>query len=824
MNTTTSSAPQNAASAGLKRRTFLQWSAAAGATTALVGAGTQFLGMPSARAEGETPDPKDDKFVMSACNVNCGSRCPVLLQVRDGQIIRVLPEQTGDNEIGSQQIRACVRGRSIRHRIYNPDRLKTPLKRKPGTKRGDGEWEEISWDQALDEIADKMKHILDAYGNEAIYIAYSTGAIGGTVAQGYSPNGTAFTRLMSLLGGYLNFYADYSTAQITSSYPFHYGEWVSSNSFDDVKNSKLQVMFGNNPLETRMSGGGETFVTQKIKQDYGVKTIIIDPRFSETAVGLGDEWVALRPGTDAALIAGMIHVMLEENLHDQEFLDKYTVGFDEHTLPKEAAKNSSYRSYIEGKGPDGIEKTPEWAARITGVSAQKIRQLAREIATAKPCAITQGWGPQRHANGENQARAIFMLAAVIGQIGIPGGGTGAREASASLPMTYPFNTEYTNPIETSIPVFGWTDAVERGEEMTAIHDGVKGKDKLDVPIKMLWCHGGNSLTNQHGDLNRTTKLLRDDSKAELIVVNDIQMTTSARYADYVLPDASTAEQDDYIMQGSAGNLEYGIFASQAVTPLYNCRPIYEVVSDLAERFGIRDKFTGGKTQQEWIKETLDQSRKDIPELPSYEDFKEKGIFKRTGESVIPLKEFREDPEANPLETPSGKIEIYSQQLHDLNEKWEFDESLPGNRITALPEYVATWEGAEEAAKNSDYPLQCIGHHTKGRTHSSYGNVDWLRDDAHPQVLWINVLDAKDRGIENDDLVYAFNDRGRIRSIARVTPRIAPGVISVPQGSWFDPNKQGVDEGASVNTLTSWNPSPLGKGNAQHTVLVQVEKA
>ncbi len=262
-------------------------------------------------------------------------------------------------------------------------------------------------------------------------------------------------------------------------------------------------------------------------------------------------------------------------------------------------------------------------------------------------------------------------------------------------MTYPFNTEYTNPIETSIPVFGWTDAVERGEEMTAIHDGVKGKDKLDVPIKMLWCHGGNSLTNQHGDLNRTVKLLRDDSKAELIVVNDIQMTTSARYADYVLPDASTAEQDDYIMQGSAGNLEYGIFASRAVTPLYNCRPIYDVVSDLAERFGIRDKFTGGKTQQEWIKETLDQSRKDIPELPSYEDFKEKGIFKRTGESVIPLKEFREDPEANPLETPSGKIEIYSQQLHDLNEKWEFDESLPGNRITALPEYVATWEAPKK---------------------------------------------------------------------------------------------------------------------------------
>ena len=188
-------------------------------------------------------------------------------------------------------------------------------------------------------------------------------------------------------------------------------------------------MFGNNPLETRMWGGGETFVTQKIKQEYGVKTIVIDPRQSETSVALADEWVDLRPGTDAALVAGLIHVMLTENLQDQKFLDKYTVGLDEHTLPDSAPKNSSYRSYVMGKGPDGIEKTPQWAAKVTGVPADRITQLAREIAQAKPCAITQGWGPQRHAHGENQARAIFLLAAVIGQIGIKGGGTGARESS-----------------------------------------------------------------------------------------------------------------------------------------------------------------------------------------------------------------------------------------------------------------------------------------------------------------------------------------------------------------------------------------------------------
>lgn len=811
----------------VSRRKFLQWSGLVGgaavATTAV--SGTLLRGTPGVgAAEAAEGSSTDSKFVWSACTVNCGSRCPLRLQVEDGRVTRVLPDDGGDNSIGSQQIRACVRGRSIRHRIYNPDRLKTPLKRKPGTKRGDGEWIEISWEQALDEIADQMKGILDKYGNESIYLAYGTGTIGGTVARSWPPVETPFARFMNLIGGYLNHYADYSTAQITAAYPYHYGSWVTSNSFDDVKNSKLQVMFGNNTLETRMSGGGETFVTQQTKRKYGVKTIVIDPRYSETAVGLGDEWVPIRPGTDAALVAGIAHVLLSENLHDQAFLDKYCVGFDEDHMPKGAPKNGSYRSYIEGKGPDGVEKTPEWAARVCGVPAQRIRQLAREMGTAKPTAITQGWGPQRHANGENQSRAVFTLAALLGQIGISGGGTGAREGSASLPMTYPFNTQYENPVETSISVAMWPQAVDHGPAMTKIKDGVRGKDRLDVPIKMIWQYAGNTNTNQHGDLNRTVELLRDDSKAELIVVSDIQMTVSARYADYVLPDCSTAEQTDIIQQGSAGNLEYTILASSAIKPLYDCRPIYDVIADLAERFGVRDKFTEGRTQEEWLRYTLDESRKEIPELPSFEELKKMGVWRREGETTVALKDFREDPVANPLETPSGKIEIFSSELYEMSKEWEFDPNIAGDKLTPLPEQVATWEGAEEAAENKEYPLQVIGHHTKGRTHSSYGNVDWLRDDAHPQVLWINPIDAKERGIKNDDPVYAYNKRGRIRSIARVTPRIAPGVISVPQGSWFNPKDGGVDVGASVNTLTSWHPSPLAKGNAQHTALCQVEKA
>jgi anaerobic dimethyl sulfoxide reductase subunit A len=805
----------------VSRRSLLKWSAVAGGGVALVGVvGASSGNLPGVgrdQAVEATPN-SGVKTVWSSCNVNCGSRCPLRMQVQDGQIIRVLPDDTGDDEIGTQQIRACVRGRAIRHRIYNPDRLKTPMRRRPGTKRGAGEWDEITWDEANEEIATTLTRLIKDYGNESIYLNYGTGTLGGTITRSWPPAQTPIARLMNCIGGYLNHYGDYSSAQIAGAATYHYGGWIGSNSFDDAKNAQLQVMFGNNPLETRMSGGGETFVTQQTKKLHNVRTIVIDPRYSETALGIGDQWVALRPGTDAALVAGLAHVMLSEDLHDQKFLDTYCLGFDEDHMPDGVPAGNSYRSYIMGEGSDGVEKTPQWASSITGVAARAIIQLAREIAQAKPVHITQGWGPQRHANGENQARAIFTLAALTGNIGIAGGGTGERESSFGLSMANPFATQ--NPIETSISFFTWTDAIERGAEMTALADGVQGKDKLDTNIKMVWQYAGNALTNQHGDINRTAKLLEDDSLCELIVVIDNQMTVSARYADILLPDVSNAEQLDVIQQGSAGNMGYAIVADQAIDPLYDCKTVYEMMSGIAAKLGVEQEFTEGKTQEEWARQVIEESREANPDMPDFDALRERGVWKVKGESVIGLKDFREDPKANPLGTPSGKIEIFSTPLWEMAQTWELPE---GDRITALPEYVATWEGAEEARTNTAYPLQIIGHHYKQRTHSTYGNVDWMKE-AHPQVAWINTLDAQARGIATDDLVEVFNDRGRIKLPARVTPRIAPGVVSVPQGAWYAPNSSGTDVGGSVNTLTSWHASPIAKGNAQHTTLAQVTKA
>lgn len=802
---------------GVTRRNVVTWGAVVGGAAVATGAGAKLGLLPMTEA-GADPAPAEAKLVWSSCNVNCGSRCPLRMHVVDGQIVRVETDNTGGDDLGSQQIRACPRGRSIRQRIYSPDRLKYPMKRVG--RRGAGEFKRISWEEAYDAIAASLKKTLEKYGNEAVYLNYGTGTLGGTITTSWPPAATAVARLMNCLGGYLNHYNDYSAANIEGAYPFHYGSgWVPGNSFDDAVNSKLVVLWGNNPHETRMSGGGELFVTQKAKKLSDVKVIVVDPRYTDTAVTIADEWVPLRPGTDTALIAAMAHVMINENLHDQAFLDKYCVGFDDGHLPAGAKPGSSYRAYVMGQGPDGIAKTPEWAAKITGVPAARIVRLAREIAQAKPCMITQGWGPQRHANGENTARAIFTLAAMTGNVGISGGSTGGREAAYALALA-PFPT-LTNPIQTAISVYGWTDAIERGPQMTATADGVRGKDKLDVPIKFIWNYAGNALVNQHGDTNRTTRLLQDESLCEMIVVIDNQMTVSARYADILLPDVTNAEQADLAPGGSAGNLGYVIFADKVIEPLFECRTIYEMCSEIAKRMGVERKFTEGRTQEQWLREIVAASRETEPELPGFEELRRMGIWKKANPDghVIPLKDFREDPVANPLETPSGKIEIYSARIEELSRTWQLAE---GDKLTPVPEYIATWEGVEDPLREK-YPLQCIGHHYKARTHSTYGNVAWMRA-AHPQEVWINTADAKARGIEHGDRVHVFNDRGRVEIVAKVTPRIAPGVISVPQGAWYSPSGDGVDTGACVNTLTSWRPTALAKGNAQHTVLTQVEKA
>jgi anaerobic dimethyl sulfoxide reductase subunit A len=813
--------------AGVTRRRFVQWTAIAGAGAGLV----SLAGCGSEETPGAIVEPAasgtDAKVVWSSCNVNCGSRCPLRLNVVGGVITRIDPDNTGDDNLGTQQIRACVRGRSIRQRIYNPDRLKKPMKRVG--KRGEGKWAEISWDEAFTTIAGTLKRLIKDHGNESIYINYGTGVLGATVATSWPPASSAVARMMNCVGGSLMQYNDYSAANIEAAVDFHYGGWQGSNSNDDTVNSKLVLMFGNNPHETRMSGGGEVFVTQTAKKLSGHKVIVFDPRYTDTAMNLADEWVPLRPGTDAALVAGFAHVMITEKMLDQAFLDKYCSGFDEAHMPAGMPANLSYRSYILGLGADATVKSPEWASRVTGVPADDIRRLAREIAQSKPCSITQGWGPQRHSNGENQARAPMLLAALTGNIGISGGGTGERESYASLPMaTFPV---LDNPVRPVLPFYRWTDAIVSGKGMTyqdGIRDArdtnsnanVKNDVSLSSNIKFIWLYGSNALVNQHGDINKTIEILSDESKCEMIVCIDNQMTVSARYSDILLPDVTTAEQVDLAAQQSAGNLGYSIFTDKAIEPLYECKPVYEQMAGIADKLGVKAKFTEGRTQEDWVRWIVDESRKAIPDLPPFEQFRKMGIFKKKLDSVIGMKTFRDDPVANKLKTPSGKIEIFSSNLYTISKTWKMEK---GNKVTALPEYVQSREMPGDPLQ-AKYPLQCIGHHYKARTHSTYGNVVWLKE-AHPQMVWINELDARTRGIAPGDKVRVFNGRGALILPAYVTQRIAPGVASVPQGAWYAPEKRGgVDLGGSMNTLTSHFPTAYSKANGQHSNLVEIVKA
>ena len=809
--------------AGVKptRRSFLKWSGVAAGGTALV-ASTTNLGMPGAVPAVAADGMADaDATVWSACVVNCGSRCPIRLQVKDGVVARVLPDNSGDDTLMNRTIRACVRGRNMRQRIYNPDRIKKPLKRVEGAKRSEGKFEEISWEEAIDLVAEKLKYTYETYGPEAVFKSYGSG-----VWNAHLGTSGGWARLLNLMGGSLGYYGNYSYLQISQITRYFYGaldEQPSNSIEDSIENSKLLVLWGNNPQETRMSGGGITFTTVMAKK-AGLKIIVVDPRYSDSASVLADEWIALRPGTDAALVAGMIHVMLEENLQDQDFLDKYCVGFDEDHMPDGAPANGSYRAYIEGKGADGIEKTPEWAAEITGVPANRIRMFARELAQAKPANITQGWGPQRHLNGENQALAIYLLACVTGNVGIPGGGTGGRDGYY-WPITA-WIDDGTNPVETSISVYTWTDAIDRGPEMTALKDGVRGKDKLETGIKFLLFYGSNMGSSQHGDINRTREILDDESKCEFIVGMDNQMNATMKLCDLVLPDTTTSERWDLVPSEYTGDMAYEIMCEKAIEPLYESRPALEVTAAIAEKLGIGDEFTGGKkTTEDWARELQAQNHEANDHIPDFESLREMGVYRYTDPNglYVGLKDFRKDPEANPIETPSGKIEIYSSQLADLAATWEFDEGREGDRITPIPEYIPTVEGVEDARANKKYPLQCIGHHFKQRTHSTYGNLSF-NNEAHPQKIWVNTFDAGDRGIENGDQIQVYNDRGRIQSQAFVTSRIAPGVISVPQGAWVEFDDDGVDHGGAVNVLTSLHTTPMAKGNGQHTALVQVDKA
>ena len=530
----------------LSRRTFVKGSLAGLAATGAAGTALFGCAPQSGTGAGEEPmaatgeETAPDEIHWSQCNVNCGGNCVFQWHSRDGKVLYMETDNTGDTDL---QARACLRGRSMRRWLNSPDRLLYPMKR--AGKRGEGKFEQITWDEAIDTIASELKRVIDTYGNEAIYVNYATGM--------YSKTGNPTARLLNLLGGYLNRSYDYSAHMIEAVAPYMYGTSLDGSSLTEAtEHSDLIVMFGNSPAETRMGGANASWDFARLReaiQNRGGKIISIDPRMNETVSGHPDEWLPIRPGTDAALCAAIAHEWIVEGKVDKESLDTYCLGYDEDTMPESAkGQNKSYKDYIMGTGWDMVEKTPEWAAKITGIPAERIEELAEEIGTTKPLYVNQGWGPQRRSNGEWTAWAIMALPCLVGQIGLPGTNNGTREDRTS-PASVSMDAG-KNPVKTSIPCFLFTDAIDHGTEMTSKNAGVKNADALKVNIKYMINYAGNCLTNQHSDINKAHDVLADESKCEFILGIDTVMCDSLKYSDVILPDLFRFEQTSQISTGS----------------------------------------------------------------------------------------------------------------------------------------------------------------------------------------------------------------------------------------------------------------------------------
>lgn len=813
----------------------------------------------------------------------------------------------------------------------SPDRLMWPLRRVGP--RGTDCFERISWDEALDIAARELARIRDEYGNDAIYLAYSTGQSCTTADP--------FERLLNCFGGRLSYYNTYSNPQINAMVRHLYGPgclFPGGSELDAAADAELLVMFGSSPAETgtarATTHGAWDRVIARVGERGG-RIVMIDPRRNgsipprtghasdasgaSTAASAGAvtpaevvTWLPINPGTDGALAAALLHELaFTHDALDGDFLAEHCIGFTEDTLPQHRrGQHLSVIDYLNGSGYDRIRKTPAWAERITGIDESTIETLAQRLAHARPAFIAQGWGPQRRSNGEMASGMIMLLAIALGQVGLPGTNNGMNVAWGGGFLTRISAGE--NSVLARIPSYRFLDAIECGTALGE-QEGVRGltsddgrnahvavgraavgratvetktepeaepegrktvlpegeNPHLASSIKAIICHGGNCLTNQHGDVNRAHRVLGDPSKCEFILNVDVEFTDSARYADIVLPDLFRMEQIG-VMDADIHGRRIAA-CDGALGARFARRSAWAICRELARRWGCEDDFAKGKSEAGWVRDLYESDRAKDSSLPSFEQLIEQGVCFREdvgAEPFVTLADWRSDPTAHPLDTPSGKIEVFSESLAQIA------QSLRGTpdegSVTPVPTYVPEWgpeeyaseagsqtrDGAGERSANAhmrrNEPLRAFGFHSIARIHSSWGNVPAVSGRV-AQVISINPADAQARHIETGDVVEASNRFGTLRLPASVTDDVIAGTIVMPQGAWWkaagtdadagagadeEGGKAGgnretqeapartsapVDIGGCINTLTSSRPSPLAFGNPQHTCWCHLRK-
>jgi len=744
----------------------------------------------------------EERVVRTACPAHCaGNACGILAHLKGDQVVKLEPADFPDRGLR----RICLRGLSSLQGLYHPDRVKYPLKRTG--ERGEGKWQRISWDEALDTIAERFTGIADQYGSRSVGFVLG-GPGSGNVKFG------AYTRFASLFQGTRVSAWGYGDSAGPCAATAMFGAHAPGAFISAFREPKLNICWGTNP------GESTPFMMRPLSayKQQGVHLVVVDPVFTVTA-SKADEYVRVRLGTDAALALGMMNVIMREGLQDDDFIRAHTVGpflvrsdngrflreshlsagDDDRYMVWDTAANRAVPSDAEGALPaltgtyhvDGIEcrpafhlladlieeYPPEKASEISDVPVATIRKLALSYATNKPANIYTNNGLGRHYHGDLTFRAICTLAAITGNITVPGAG-GHRGL-----------------------VLNWGAFLQPDPERSYSRMGILNTypailTEKPYPLKALWFAFTN-FVNQCADSYKIINELFP--KLDFIVDTALYMDDTARHADIVLPVCTFLEFSDMVR----GPLPYLQLQQKVVEPLHESRSDVNILSDLAQRLGFGEYFD--KTEEEFIDLLLDSGHASVEGINV--------ARMREGPARInvvpPVPAAKEAPPTGRFRTASGKVEFYVEKLKPLGEE--------------LPIYREPLESGRSPLAEK-YPLVFVQVHSRFRHHSSCANIPWLLQlNPHP-VMDINPQDAASRGIKSGDAVVVYNDRGRLKLEAKINEAVQPGVVNIPQGWWFDQFGEGGHNVLSHDTINPAQDAIYEPNMAFNDVLVQVEKA
>ncbi|MFK5880572.1 MAG: molybdopterin guanine dinucleotide-containing S/N-oxide reductase [Sulfurospirillum sp.] len=781
------------------RRTFMKMAAATGVATCLESSafGTRF---PSGSV-------MDKKTV--ATGTHWG---PIEAEVTGGVLTGVKPASA--DMWPTPMISALV------DRVYAKDRIKYPMVRegflKHGHKsdksmRGKDKFVRVSWEKAIELAANELKRVKKSYGNEALY----AGRTGWRSVGRLNSAPITLRRMLNLFGGYSENTGNPSIGCIMRIAPHVSGDMEAKSRQTAwptiLEHTDTVVLLGanllkNNQIDHHPIAHYSLNAVKELKAK-NKKIISIDPRKSDVTEYLNADWLAIRPNTDVALMLGVAYTLYKENLYDKAFLDKYTVGFDKF-LP-----------YLLGKS-DGVPKTPEWASKITTIDAQTIKDLAKQMASGRTM-IMSGWSVQRGDHGEQPIWMVITLAAMLGQIGLPGGGYGFsyHRASGGSPKadapSLPGLSAGKNPVKSHIPTFhGLSEALLNPGKIID-YDGKKVKFPN---IKLMWWAAGNPMSDQQ-DRNKQIKSWR---KLETVIINEMFWTQTAKFADIVFPITTTFERNDIDFLGTSKGDFFAM--KKVIEPLYEAKSDYEVFTEVAKKLGFEKKYTEGRSEMDWIKHFYSIAQKQAKfkkiSMPSFDEFWEKGVVafpvSEKSKKWVMHSKFR----ANPLGTPSGKFEIYSNTI----EKFKYDDCPPH------PTWLEPVEWLGDKEQTKEYPFHMVSPHPQYRLHTMLDNT-WLRrlyEVKQREPMWINPKDAKRIGIKDGDVVMVHNARGKLLAGAVVTDKIREHVIMIQEGVRYDPDKPGeigaMCKHGNPNLVTSdKGTSKLAQSIITNTVLVNVSK-